>query len=118
MEFIEYNKCSTCKKAKCFLDQNNIKYVDRPIKENNPTYEELESWIKKYNLNVNKLFNTSGLIYRELKLKDKLNSMTENKKIKLLASNGMLVKRPILISDNYILIGFKQNEWDKIKNDN
>ena len=111
MMFIEYSKCSTCMRAKRFLDNNNIKYIDRPIKEDIPKLEELSNWINKYNLNIDKLFNTSGLVYRELNLKDKLNTMSDIDKIKLLSSNGMLIKRPLLISDNFILIGFKEDEW-------
>ena len=111
MEFIEYEKCSTCKRAKKFLMDNNIKFNDRPIKEDTPTIEELNNWITKYNIDVNKLFNTSGLVYRELSLKDKLPNININEKIKLLASNGMLIKRPLLVNNNFILIGFKENEW-------
>ena len=111
MEFIEYNKCTTCKKAKNFLTKNNINFIDRDIKENNPSFEEISNWIKKYNIDINKLFNTSGLLYRELKLKNRIKSMSIEEKIQLLSSNGMLVKRPILINDNYILIGFRENEW-------
>ncbi len=111
MEFIEYSKCSTCKRAKNFLDNNKIKYNDRPIKENTPTIKEITNWISKYNIDINKIFNTSGLLYRELNLKDKLPTMDVNEKIKLLSSNGMLIKRPLLINKNFILIGFKENEW-------
>lgn len=113
MQFIEYNKCSTCKKAKAYLDEKNIKYIDRPIKEKTPTYDELTKWIKKYNIQVKKLFNTSGLKYKELNLKEKLIEMSDSEKIQLLSSNGMLIKRPLIISDNKILIGFKVNEWDE-----
>lgn len=111
MMFIEYSKCSTCMSAKKFLDSNNIKYIDRPIKEDIPKLEELTNWVNRYNLNINKLFNTSGLVYRELNLKDKLPTMNEIDKIKLLSTNGMLIKRPLLISDKFILIGFNENEW-------
>ena len=114
MLFIEYNKCSTCKRAKKFLDNHNISYIDRPIKEENPTYEEISNWIKKYNIDIKKLFNTSGLKYRELNLKDRLTSMTDNEKINLLSSDGMLVKRPLLISDDQILIGFKEQQWNNL----
>ena len=114
MIFIEYSKCTTCKKAKKFLDDNNISYIDRPIKEENPTYDELKNWIKKYNIDIKKLFNTSGLIYRNLNLKDKLKDMSDDEKIKILSTDGMLVKRPILITDNMILIGFKEKEWNNI----
>lgn len=112
MLFIEYPKCSTCKNAKKYLDSNNIKYTDRDIVNNTPTVEELSTYIKKSNLPINKFFNTSGIKYRELKLKDKLPSMSDKEKLTLLASNGMLVKRPLLITDNNVLIGFKEKEWD------
>ena len=115
MVFIEYSKCSTCKKAKKFLDDNNIDYKDRPIKEENPTYDELKSWIEKYNIDIKKLFNTSGLIYRNLNLKDKLKDMTDDEKIKILATDGMLVKRPILLTEDNIYIGFKEREWNNLK---
>ena len=112
MEFINYNKCSTCKRAKEYLDKNNISYIDRQIKENNPTFNEIKKWIDKYNINIKKLFNTSGILYREMNLKDKLNNMNEDEMISVLASDGMLVKRPILVSDDKILIGFKEKEWN------
>lgn len=111
MEFIEYSKCSTCKKAKNFLITNNINFNDREIKENTPTYEEINNWLTKYNIEINKLFNTSGLVYKSLNLKDKINSLTKEEKVNLLSSNGMLIKRPLLISQNKLLIGFKENEW-------
>ena len=113
MEFINYNKCSTCKIAKEYLDKNNISYIDRQIKENNPTFNEIKKWIDKYNINIKKLFNTSGILYREMNLKDKLNNMNEDEMINILASDGMLVKRPILVSDDKILIGFKEKEWNE-----
>ena len=115
MEFIQYSKCSTCKKAKKFLEDNDIKVERREIKENPPTIKEINNWIKKYNININKLFNTSGLIYRELKLKDKLDNMSNEEKIELLSKNAMLIKRPLLICNDNILIGFKEKEWDKLK---
>ena len=111
MYFINYNKCSTCKKAKKFLDDNNIDYIDRQIKENNLTYDEIKEIISKYNIPIKKLFNTSGILYREMDLKNKLFNMKEDEMIKLLSSDGMLVKRPIIISDNNILIGFKESKW-------
>ncbi len=113
--FIEYPKCSTCKKAKKFLDENNIKYIDRHILEETPNVEELSKWIKRSNLDINKFFNTSGMKYRELNLKEKLKTIRDEEKIKLLASDGMLIKRPLLITDNLILVGFKQSEWEKIE---
>ena len=114
MEFINYSKCSTCKKAKNFLDSNSIKYVDRQIKENNPSYDEIKTWINEYNVSIRKLFNTSGILYREMDLKNKLENMTEDEMARLLATDGMLVKRPILVTDNNILIGFKEKEWNSI----
>lgn len=113
MEFINYSKCSTCKKAKAYLDKYNISYIDRQIKENNPTFNEIKKWIDKYDINIKKLFNTSGILYREMNLKDKLNNMTEDEMISTLASDGMLVKRPILVGEDIILIGFKEKEWNE-----
>lgn len=109
--FIEYPKCSTCKKAKKWLTDNNIEFQDRNIVENTPTEEELKKWISKSKKDIKKFFNTSGLKYKELKLKEKLPGMTDNEKIKILASDGMLIKRPLLITDNNILVGFKEEEW-------
>lgn len=109
--FIEYPKCSTCQKAKKWLEDNKIEFEDRHIVENNPTEDELKEWIRKSRKEIKKWFNTSGLKYKELNLKDKLPNMTDEEKIKILASNGMLVKRPIFISDKGILIGFKEEEW-------
>lgn len=114
MLFIEYPKCTTCKKAKNYLDSNNIKYDDRHIKEDNPTKEEITKWVNKYNIEIKKLFNTSGMLYRELGLKEKLPNMTDEEKIELLSSDGMLVKRPLLITDNNIVIGFKENEYEEL----
>lgn len=113
--FIEYPKCSTCQKAKKWLDENGIKYEDRHIVEQNPTAEELTKWIKQSGFEIKKFFNTSGLKYKELNLKEKLPNMSDNEKIKLLASDGMLVKRPILISDKVVLLGFKEKEWEVLK---
>ena len=112
MEFINYSKCSTCKKAKDFLDSNNIKYVDRQIKDNNPSYDEIKNWINKYNVSIRNLFNTSGILYRKMDLKKKLVNMNEDDKIRLLSTDGMLIKRPILVNDKTILIGFKEKEWN------
>ena len=109
--FIEYPKCSTCKKAKKWLLANNINFEDRNIVENNPTEEELEKWIELSGKEIKKWFNTSGLKYKSLNLKEKLPNMSDTEKIKLLASDGMLVKRPIFISEKGILIGFKEEEW-------
>lgn len=115
MQFIEYPKCSTCQKAKKYLEENNIQYTDRMIKEETPTEEELTAWIKKYNIEIKKLFNTSGLKYKELKLKEKLPSISDDEKIKLLASNGMLIKRPLLVDEDRIIIGFKENEYQELR---
>ncbi len=109
--FIEYPKCSTCQKAKKWLDSNGVEYIDRHIKENNPSESELTEWIKMSGIEIKRLFNTSGMLYRSLELKDKLPVMTDEEKIKLLATDGMLVKRPLVITDKTVLIGFKENEW-------
>lgn len=111
MLFIEYPKCSTCQKAKKWLDENNIEYTDRHIVEDNPTYEELKEWYETSGMPLKKFFNTSGLIYKDLKLKDKLPTMTEEEQLKLLATNGMLVKRPVIVDGNTILTGFREAEW-------
>ena len=115
--FFEYPKCTTCKKAKKFLDENNIEYVDRNIKLDKPSYDELKEYFKESNLDINKLFNTSGLVYKELSLREKLVNMSVEEKLKLLASDGMLVKRPIFVSNNKTYFGFKEIEWEKIKED-
>ena len=112
--FIEYPKCSTCKKAKKWLEDNNIEFKDRNIVEETPTVKELTEWIDRSGLDIRKWFNTSGLKYKELNLKEKLNNMSDQKKIELLASDGMLIKRPILVSNNKVLIGFKEKEWSEI----
>ena len=112
---VEYSKCSTCRKALNWLNENKVEYEDRDIVSENPSKEELEKWIKKSGIPINKWFNTSGLIYKELKLKDKLKNMSDAEKIDLLSKNGKLIKRPILVSDKVILIGFKEEEWQKIK---
>lgn len=114
MLFICYPKCSTCQRAQKYLDDNNIKYELRDIKLNNPTYEELKKWYQNSNLELKRFFNTSGLLYKEYDLKNKIPNMTEDEQLKLLASNGMLVKRPILVSEDKILLGFKEEEWNKI----
>ncbi len=111
MDFIYYPKCSTCIKAKKWLDENAIEYVPRHIAEDNPKYEELKEWAGKSGYSLKKFFNTSGLIYRELQLKDKLANMSEDEQLKLLATNGMLVKRPLIIDQDLVLIGFKEAEW-------
>lgn len=113
MLFIEYPKCSTCKKAKKWLDDHNIKYQDRHIVEENPTYDELKKWYGISNLELKKFFNTSGNVYKSLNLKDKLVSMSEYEQLKLLATEGMLVKRPIVVKGNKILVGFKESQWEE-----
>lgn len=111
MLFIEYPKCTTCQKAKRWLDDNNIAYTDRHIVENNPSYDELKEWYEKSGLPLKKFFNTSGLLYKELQLKDKLPAMSEEEQLKLLASNGMLVKRPIIVDSGLVMTGFQETEW-------
>lgn len=113
MLFIWYPKCSTCQKAKKWLDDHNIKYTERHIVENHPTYEELKEWHQKSGLPLKKFFNTSGLLYKEMQLKDKLPSMSEEEQLKLLATNGMLVKRPLAVAENFVRVGFKESEWEK-----
>lgn len=112
--FIEYPKCSTCKKAKKWLEENNIEFTSRNIVTQTPTAQELNEWIKNSGQDIKKWFNTSGLKYKELNLKEKLSTMSNEEKIQLLASDGMLIKRPLLISDKGILIGFKEEMWNKI----
>lgn len=116
MLFIEYPRCSTCQKAKRFLDSKDIKYDDRNIIINNPTKEELDRWIKLSNRDINRFFNTSGIKYRQLNLKVKLREMSYEEKVELLSTDGMLVKRPILVMDDKVLIGFRKAEWENIKN--
>ncbi len=111
IEFICYPKCTTCQKAKKWLDDNKIEYELRDIKENNPRVEELSSWYKMSGLPLKKFFNTSGLLYKSMELKDKLPAMSEEEQLKLLATDGMLVKRPLLIGEDFVLVGFKESEW-------
>ena len=115
MLFIQYPKCTTCQKAKKWLDENNIKYEDRHIKEQNPSYEELKEWHQRSGLPLKKFFNTSGLLYKSMQLKDKLPEMSEVEQLRLLATDGMLVKRPLVIDGDTILAGFKEQEWEKLK---
>ncbi len=115
--FIEYPKCSTCQKAKKWLEENNINFEDRNIVTETPTKEELKKWVTKYRIEPKKLFNTSGIKYRELKIKEKLEKMTNDEIFELLASDGMLIKRPLFISENLMLKGFKIKEWENIKGD-
>lgn len=113
MLFVEYPKCSTCQRAKKFLDDRGAAYMDRHIKEDRPTADELRAWWKASGLPLKKFFNTSGLQYKALGLKDKLPAMSEEEQLALLASDGMLVKRPVLVGENFVLVGFKQSEWEE-----
>lgn len=114
MLFVEYPKCTTCKKAKKWLDDNKLTYIDRHIKEDNPTIEELKEWHKKSGLPLKRFFNTSGNLYKELGLKDKLPSMTEEEQYELLATDGMLVKRPIIVTEDKVFTGFKEDVWKEL----
>lgn len=114
--FIEYPKCSTCKKAKNFLKENNIEFIERNIVENVPSFDELKSWISMSDKTINKFFNTSGILYREKELSKKIPNMSDEEKIKLLSSNGMLIKRPILVLNNKVIVGFNEKEWQNINN--
>ena len=111
MIFICYPKCTTCQKAKKWLDANGVAYTERHIKDDNPTVEELKAWQKRSGLPLRKFFNTSGLQYKALRLKDRLPTMSEEEQLALLASDGMLVKRPILVGDGFVLVGFKEDAW-------
>ncbi len=113
MLFLEYPPCSTCKKAKKWLDDNGIRYTARHIKEENPTYEELKDWYQRSGLPLKKFFNTSGLLYKSLNLKEKLPSMTEEEQLRLLATDGMLVKRPVVVLEEAVLTGFREADWEK-----
>ena len=114
INFVCYSKCSTCKKAKKWLIENGIEFDERDIVTNKPTADELKLWIEKSNLSIKKFFNTSGVLYREMRLKDKINDMTFDEQIEVLASDGKMVKRPILITDNNVLVGFKEKEWEEV----
>lgn len=111
MKFICYPKCTTCQKAKRFLDDNGASYELRDIKLDNPTREEISEWVEKSGLDIKKFFNTSGLLYKSMSLKERLPSMTDDEKLDLLASDGMLVKRPILVTEESVLVGFKEEQW-------
>ena len=113
MLLIQYPKCSTCQKAKKWLDAHHIIYTERHIAEDHPSYDELKKWYKKSGLPLKKFFNTSGLLYKEMQLKDKLPAMSEEEQLKLLATDGMLVKRPLIVDDNGVLVGFKEAEWEE-----
>ena len=114
MLFLEYLQCSACQKAKKWLDEHQISYEDRHIVENNPTFEELKGWYERSGLPLKKFFNTSGMLYKEMKLKDKLPEMSEEEQLKLLATNGMLVKRPLIVDGDRVLTGFKMAEWETL----
>ena len=114
MLFLCYPRCSTCQKAKKWLDGQGKEYTERHIVEDNPTYDELKTWHEISGLPLKKFFNTSGLMYKELQLKDKLPNMSEEDMLKLLATNGMLVKRPLIVNDNKVLVGFKETQWGEI----
>ncbi len=108
-----YPKCSTCKKAKKWLDENNIEYSERDIKLDNPSFDELKEWYQKSSLPLKRFFNTSGMIYRDMNLKDKLPEMSEEEQLKLLSSDGMLVKRPLVVDGDTVLTGFREKEWEE-----
>ncbi len=112
MLFIQYPKCTTCQKAKKWLEENHIEFIDRHIKEQNPTFDELKKWHQMSGLPLKKFFNTSGVLYKSMNLKDKLPSMTEDEQLELLASDGMLVKRPLIVGEGLVLVGFKPDEWE------
>lgn len=116
--FIEYPKCSTCQKAKKWLDKHNIDYIDRNIITETPSKEELKEWINKSGMEAKKFFNTSGIKYRELNIKEKIKDMSDDEIYELLATDGMLIKRPLFISDKKVLKGFKEKEWEELKGEN
>ena len=111
MLFIEYPKCTTCQRAKKWLDAHNLTYTDRHIVEDNPTYDELKQWYEGSELSLKKFFNTNGMLYKEMQLKDKLSAMSEEEQLKLLATDGMLVKRPLIVEGDMVLTGFREDEW-------
>ncbi|MGL4848484.1 MAG: arsenate reductase family protein [Clostridium sp.] len=112
--FVEYPKCTTCRKAKKWLTENGVDFEDRDIKENNPTKEELKAWLEMSGYEIKKFFNTSGVLYREQGMKDKVKVLSEDELLDILAKDGMMVKRPILIKDDKVLVGFKEQEWEEI----
>ncbi|MFR5265666.1 arsenate reductase family protein [Clostridium sp.] len=114
--FLEYPKCTTCKKAKKWLKENNIDFTERHIVEDNPTKEELKEFYEKSGLTINKLFNTSGMLYRELNLKDKVKTASEDELLEILSTNGMLIKRPLLVLEDKVLVGFKEDQWKEVLN--
>ncbi len=113
MLVLVYRKCSTCMKALKWLEDNQIEFEERAIKEQNPTYEELKAWYQMSGMPLKKFFNTSGLLYKEMQLKDKLPGMSEDEQLELLATDGMLVKRPLVVGDGFVLTGFKESEWEE-----
>lgn len=113
MLFVHYPKCTTCKRAKKWLDEHQISYEERDIKENNPSLEELKEWYQRSGLPLKRFFNTSGMLYKEMKLKDKLPEMSEDEQLALLASDGMLVKRPIVVTKESVLVGVKEAQWEE-----
>jgi len=116
MLVLVYRKCSTCQKALKWLEEHQVEFEERPIVERNPTYEELKEWHKMSGLPLKKFFNTSGLLYKNMNLKDKLADMSEEDQLKLLATNGMLVKRPLVVGEDFVLTGFKEKEWEILQN--
>ncbi|MGN0113696.1 MAG: arsenate reductase family protein [Acutalibacteraceae bacterium] len=114
MQFICYPKCTTCKRAKAWLDEHGITYDERHIAEQNPTYDELKMWHAKSGLPLKRFFNTSGVLYKSMQLKDKLPNMSEDEQLKLLSTDGMLVKRPIIVDGDTVLVGFRENEWQAL----
>lgn len=113
MLFIHYPKCTTCQKAKKWLDTHHIIYAERHIAEDNPSYDELKDWYAKSGLPLKRFFNTSGMLYKEMQLKEKLPAMSEEEQLRLLATNGMLVKRPLIVDGDKVLVGFKEAEWEE-----
>ena len=113
MLVLVYRKCSTCLKALKWLEDHGVAFEERPIVEQNPTYEELKAWYEKSGLPLKKFFNTSGLLYKDQGLKDKLPQMSEDEQLRLLATNGMLVKRPLVVGEDFVLTGFRENEWEE-----
>lgn len=111
--FIQYPKCTTCIKAKKWLQENNVDFEDRHIVENNPRKEELKAWFEKSGLPINKFFNTSGKLYKEMNLKDKVKTSSEEELLEILSSNGMIVKRPIVVGEDFVLVGFKEEQWEE-----
>lgn len=113
MLVLVYRKCSTCQKALKWLEEHQVDFTERPIVDENPTYEELKVWYEKSGLPLKKFFNTSGLLYKDMGLKDKLSDMTEDEQLELLSTNGMLVKRPLVVGDDFVLTGFREKEWEE-----